>query len=348
MLPNVPAGPEKRMLEGCVLFFTKPESAKDALSEALRLLPDGETRQKAQVWLASSYWAIGEVKEARILIRAFEPVSDAVRFIVGLNSSIYETSKYKRSLAYLTAIQNLVDQVLPLWRGKFFLQRGWLMRRLGKIDAAILDYESARFWFQEAESSRYVAAAVNNLAGLLSDANRFSDAHAALDSAINLLSPSDVLYQAQIYDQKAQTYNAEGAYRKGIQCAERAVALLSASENAAVFVESLITYAESLTGAGEHAKAISELERAREVSKYLGNQQLLVRATKEERKAAEKLGQLAHFETVQLALALSPDSLRGAARLVGCSVQALDRFIKLHKIEYHPKVRKSIITKPHK
>lgn len=345
---GIASGTERTVIEGCVLALTRPEAAKDVLTKAMRSLPEGEIKEIARLWLARCYWATGETKEARIMLDSVNTLTDDLRFLVGLNRSIFEPTKLATSIASLAEIEGLVDLVAPLRRARFFLQRGWLMRRLGKTDSAIVDYEAARYWFERADSPRSLAAAANNVAGLLIDTKRFEDAHAAVDSARAQLPRSDTLYLAQVEDQDSLIFLAEGKYAEALKCAGRSVDMLSDLENKELLAKSLITHAKALSGNGEYVRALVQLDRAKEIALYLGDKSILLKATKEQREAAQKLGHASHRALVETALKIADGSLRGAARLVGCSAPALDRFIELHGIKRHPKVRKSVIVKSHK
>lgn len=336
---------EAGLVRGCALVLTRPEEAKDVLSRAIRLLPAGELRERARLWLASSYWAAGELQEARAVLESVELVADDIRFLVTLNSSIFE-SKVSRALATLETIGPLLDTVSDLYQAKFYLQRGYLRRRLGDSDAAIIDYEAARILFEQADAPRYVAAATNNQAGLLVDTKRFADAHAATDHAIRFLD-DDPLYLAQVCDQKALIFIAEHKYEQAEALASRSVDLLTGSDNRSILADSLITHARALKHLGRYVDALVQLEAARGHAAHLNSKTLLLAIAKQEKESAQALTQNVHVEMVETALDLSGGKLREAARLVGVRVQPLDRFIKLHNIQCHRTVRKSVITKPH-
>lgn len=336
---------EALLIRGCSLVLTRPEESKDLLSRAVRLLPVGDLQERGKLWLATAYWATGEEKEAHALLGGVGPTSNDVRFLVGLNSSIFGSSKVRDALASLKNVETLIDSVSDLYRAKFFLQRGWLRRRLNQIDSAIIDYEAARILFESSDAPRYFAVATNNVAGLLIDADRFDDAHDAVDSAIKILS-NDPLYFGQFHDQKAQVFIAQGKNTEAERYAARAVALLITTDHKSVLAECLITHAKALRGLGRYVHALGHLEQARAIAEYLNSKTILFDVCKEEKQTAQDLLHDTHVEMVETALHLSGDSLRGAARMVGIKPQPLQRFIRLHKIECHPKVKKSIISKP--
>lgn len=341
LISDTGACPERMLIEGCVLFFTQPEAAKDVVSRAIRSLPEGELKEKGGIWLASCYWATGESREARAFLDAVKPSSDPIRFLKGLNASIFQSTKLRAAVASLSKVEDLVDSVPDLYRAKFFLQRGWLNRRLNKIDAAIIDYEAAKVLFEISAAPRYLAVATNNLAGLLIDARRFEDAHSAVDSAITSLPASDALYLAQIYDQKAQIFIAENKHVEAETTAGRSVALLSTTENKSILAESLLTHAKALRYLEMYVAALNRLDEAKRIAEYLGNSNILISITKEQKETAQAFAQKAHLQLVETALDAAGGSIRGAARLVGVKMQPLDRFIRLHKINRHPQVRKT-------
>jgi tetratricopeptide (TPR) repeat protein len=334
MVGRIKSAPERMLIEGCAIAFTKPERAKDLLSKALRSLPGGEISEKAHVWLACCYWATGEAGEASAILDSINPSTDSVRFLVGLNSSIFETGKPKRSLRFLSGVEALIDSVPAIWKGKFFNQRGWLMRRLKNLDAAIRDYETARFWFEQTAAPEYmVATASNNLAGVMIDAKRYAEAHVAVDRAIDTLPLGDTFFRAQFLDQKSLIFLAEGHFKAAVETAQSSVAFLNGGDNHALLAESLITLARALKGSEEYAKALAVLDRARSLAEYLDSKAVLLKIKREQKEAALALSQRSHVELVEIALSLSDYKLRGAARLIGVKVQPLSRFIKLHDIE---------------
>ena len=345
LIQDIEPSPETALVEGCVLALTKPEEAKDVLSGAIRRLPAGELQQRASLWLATAYWSTGEAREAGALLETIQPSSDSTRFLVGLNSSIFASTSLATAVEALRAIEPLLDHVSDLYKAKFYLQRGWLKRRQGEIDAAIVDYEGARVLFELSDAPRYLAAATNNLAGLLIDTKRFEDAHETADAAIKTLR-ADTLYLAQMYDQKASIFLAESKYADAEQFASQSVALLVDTTNRSLLADSLITHAKALNGLSRYAHALERLESAREIAAYLESKTLLLEIAKQEKDAALELARQVSIESVEIALGLSGGNLRAAARLVGINAPALLRFIRLHKIDCYRKATKSIITKP--
>lgn len=340
-----PAGPERALIEGCALVFTEPETAKDLLSEATRSLPEGELKEKAQVWLACCYWATGEHREARIVLDSIEPSTDAVKFLIGLNASIFERSKLETSLTLLSEVEPLIDALPALWRGKYFVQRGYLLRRLDRAGEAIAAYESAHIWFTEANApSHMIATVLNNLAGLMTDAGRFEEAHESVASALALLPATDTFYRAQFLDQKALVLLAQQRYGEAATVAEESVSLLEHTENKSLLVETLLTLAKAHHGLERFTDALHELEKAQAAATYCDNKDALVRVLKQERETAETLAQRAHVGLVETALTIADGKLRGAARVIGCAAPSLDRFIRLHRIRCH-RPRKTLIAK---
>lgn len=344
LIPGIKAETEVAFARGCVLVLTRPEDAKDVLSRAIRLLPAGELKERAMLWLATAYWSTGEAREARVVLDSIEPSTVPLRFLVGLNASIFSANKLTDASRFLKGVEVHLDDVPDLYKAKFFLQRGWLKRRAGEIDAAIVDYEAARFLFEQAEAPRYLAAAINNLAGLLIDTKRFAEAHDAVDLSLKAVA-DDQIYLGQFYDQKASIFLAEERYVEAEEFAARSVRLLTGTEHRSVLAESLITQAKALKRLERYVDALTQLEEARGLADYLESKQLLFTVAKEEKESSQALAEKTHVEMVQTALDISGGKLRATARLVGVKPQPLSRFIRSHKMVCDRRVTKSPIPK---
>lgn len=330
-------GPERSLIEGAILAFSEPEKAKDLLSKAEAGL-GGIYRQKAAIWLSCCYWATGEINEARALLDSVEPESDPVKFLWGFSKAAFEMSQPERALEYLSAVEGFADQVNPLWRGKFHNQRAAAMRRLGKSDNALIDYEAAKYWFQVAELPKFYAGASNNVAGVLSDLERFDEAHQVVDDAIETLQGlGDSSYLGQMYDQKAQIFLAQSKYTKAAEVAPKSISLLENGQEQELFARSLLTHAKALKNSEREFEAFRLLVRAVHIGERLSNHELLFDVLFELRDLSKKVALSSERKVILIALKGSK-SIRTAAKKMGIKHPSFLKAMKKHGIAREPEI----------
>src|SRR5204862_5724959 len=115
-----------------------------------------------------------------------------------------------------------------------------------------------------------------------------------------------------------------------------------------LLAKSLLTLSHVLAGTGEYTNCFINLDHAQALGEFLGDRDLVFEVQKQRKTVAQEYADVTHRQLVILALELANHSVRNAAKLIGCSHNPLDRYIKLHKIQRHRKVLKSVISKPQK
>lgn len=351
LIVDISAGPQRWLLEGAAIALSSPEKAKDMLSRAVSGL-DGELRDKASIWLACCYWASGEHNEAQVVIDSVKPASNPVKFLWAFTKATLDMhlpgeDQPAKALATLQSVEQYQDEVNPLWRGKFHNERGIAFRKLKDPDRAIMAYIEARYWFEEAESPRFIAAVTANLAGILSDTKEFEEAHRVVDNAINSLSRlGDKVYLAQAHDQKAQVFLAQQKFTEASKTAPKAVAILENKEQKELLARSLITEAQSLTRTGNFLESFRLLDRAHKIGNYLNNHALIFDVIWEQRILAWEIEKASEYQLVTIAL--EEKSLRGAARKMQVTHPAMIKTMKKHGLSRTPKLPKKRILNARK
>lgn len=222
--------------------------AKDMLSRAARLFGGEPGEQQARLWLGVAYLRCGENAEALALMDALlaERSADVdVTFSATLTKAVAylaleDTQATENELAL---IEILVPAVLPISRGKFYLNQGMLHRQRNELDAALNDYALAADAFRDAASDRYEAAVENNRARIYTLQGRLHDAEAAAARALSLFQAiRDQAHEAKAWDELARIHEAQKDYSSMEDAAAHAVQLLSAGDHAGWLMEALVTH----------------------------------------------------------------------------------------------------------
>lgn len=302
------------------------ENAKDLLTRAYFSLNDG-FKNKAGVQLAVAYWRGGEKSEAWALL---DTLPDS--FDVLLTRAIIETdSDPKRALETLAKAQSY-DVSRYRW-GRLHNQRGICRRRLGDIQGAKAEYEAALFFWQDCP---FYEIAQNNLAAASENSE---EAHAHLDRAIDGLKGP---YLAQSYDLKAKTFLREGHIDRATQYAAWAVGLLENTDRKGWLAETLLTYSDALIADDRYTEALVQLDRVWEIGSYLDDSELKLKAAQLICEHSKTLQKTYHVRSVQVALSKCR-SFNAAARDLGISRQALQEFMRVHKLKDTTRRIKSLI-----
>lgn len=176
------------------------EVAKELLGESSHPL--------AQIYLGLACWRLGELEEARRLLRQHYPLT--VKFCALLARSTIEidSNKLDEALATLNEAGLLTENESDVRKGKFHNHRAIIYRRKGRFDDAIVEFEAAAFHFEQAGADKLRASIKSNLAKLLSDAGQYQRAHSYVDQAIQSVVDTGLLIG--YLDQKARIYLDEG------------------------------------------------------------------------------------------------------------------------------------------
>lgn len=292
------------------------EVAKDYLSQC--------DSDRALTQLAIAYWRSGEVKEARDLLKTVPESFEQL-----LYEAIIETESAPiKALEVLDRASGYT--VPPGMQARLHNQRAIALRKLGEKDRAIQEYDAAIHYFTEADSD-CLPLVLNNLAGVFLDCGLYSDAHERVDQSIGRLG-NDSSHLAKAYDQKALIYLAEGKLDQARNYANKAVSTIERTDKRAWLAEFLITRAKVLSRAGEVGSSLIALERVSSIGDYLNNDQVRFDAASLRNEIAQRLVRESDMSRIALALQMA-GTLRGAARILGMSVQLLIKIMDRYHMD---------------
>jgi tetratricopeptide (TPR) repeat protein len=233
------------------------EKSKNLLTEARnRFLDiyDVEKIAECENYLSLAYWRTGELVEAESFIEEALSHNLSNSNHIRLYSYIIQSkidfanSKYEKVLQNSAKLENdllaFADNCL---KGDFYNHSCLALKNLGNTIEALKKLELARHYHQKAKHLIYLGTDENNLAQLYKLENRFVKAHEAIDNAAKIFKQiNDRTREGFSLDTKAQIYFAEKKYEESLETSEKAIAILTNSENKSYLVETLMTKAKTL------------------------------------------------------------------------------------------------------
>lgn len=257
------------------------EAAKNLISESITrfeaLLDTGKVAE-ALTEIGYCYWREGALNEARVVLRealSRLPDDSGVRAITLLRLAIVEGSanRFHDSLRLdLEAAPLFEKSTNHAHRGKFHNQFGFVLRNLGDIDRALIEYTAASYHFEQVGHRRYQACVENNLAFLFLTIKKFNEAHEHLDRAQALFTGmQDSVYTAQVDDTRAKVLLAEGRISDAERVSRSAVQVLEKGGEQSLFAEALTTHGLILARMGSQQRARQILQRAIDIAQNAGD-----------------------------------------------------------------------------
>lgn len=233
------------------------EKSKNLLSEARnRFLDiyDVEKIAECENYLALAYWRTGELPEAKAWIEEALSHNLSRSNQVRLYSYIIEgkidfaNKNYEKicrnSAGFESEFLTYGDHFL---KGNLYNNWGLALKNLGLISDAPAKLECGRDFYYKAKNKIHCALAENNLAQVYKSENDFIKAHEAIDKATGIFRQlKDRTREGFSLDTKAQIYYAEKNYSEALKTGEKAIAILTKSENKSYLVECLLTKAKTL------------------------------------------------------------------------------------------------------
>lgn len=126
--------------------------------------------------------------------------------------------------------------------GSFCTNIALALRNLNRIPEALKYYESARYYHQKSGHRIYLGTIENNLAYLYKSQRRFKEAHSAIDNGVGIFKKlKDRTREGFSLDTKAQIFCDEGKYKEALKVIEKAIFILSKSENADYLTETYLS-----------------------------------------------------------------------------------------------------------
>jgi CheY-like chemotaxis protein/Tfp pilus assembly protein PilF len=257
------------------------ETAKNLITESIHrfeALKDTAKVAEAQTEIGYCYWREGALNEARVMLREALnrlPTEIELRAIALLRLAIVEGSakRFPDALRLDLEAAPIFDKSPShAHRGKFHNQFGFVLRNLGDIDRALIEYAAASYHFEQAGHTRYHACVENNLGYLFFIIKKFTQAHEHLDRAQALFtSMKDSVHTAQVDDTRARVLLAEGRINEAEKIVRSAVQVLERGGEQSLLAEALTTHGVILARMGSHKVARLTLQRAVEVAQNAGD-----------------------------------------------------------------------------
>jgi tetratricopeptide (TPR) repeat protein len=228
------------------------EISKNLLTEARnRFLEFEDTEKVAECenYLAIAYWRTGEMVEAEAWLEEAlshpVPNSSHIRLFSYITKSNidFANNKYEKICHASERLEtNFLTFGDDFLKGNLYNTWGLSLKNLGKISDALIKLEYGKNYYFRAENKTHYARAENNLAQLYKSEKRFDRAHEAINNSTKIFKQiKDKMREGFSLDTKAQIYFAEKKYAEALKTIEKAIAILTKSENKAYLVETYST-----------------------------------------------------------------------------------------------------------
>lgn len=290
-------------------------------SEVVPVVGDGLDLARALLHSGDYEPCIAECRTARLA--AHGPVKQMAATLIEATARFYQ-GHYGESLKVLEGASGLVDRVAPLQKAKYFAQRAATLRKRNDKkkcdnDAALIDYEAARYWAEDANHDLTLASIRNNLAKMYSEAGRFDEAIAESDGAIETAERlDDNVCLGIFYDQRAQVLIDKKQYSEALNFSDKAMRLLAGHPSE---TEARETHGKALIGLG---------------SCYLETSDPL-ESLRSRRAAAKIIESSPDDKAICLALERTGGRVRQAAKLLGMQHSALIKIAQQKGLARAPK-----------
>lgn len=262
------------------------EKAKDLLFEACRLFTvQGQSAKvsEAQYELGFCYFRLGAYDEARVVLdEALNELEDTnLKAKVLIRHSIVEvwTGRYHDAWDILEKAREFFEASGDALKGKWHGQRGLVLRRLATAeqrsdyaDRAIMEFTAAIYHCELAGHERYCGNAFNNVAMLLYQLDRYSEAHEHLDRAQEIFKRhQDSGYLAQVNDTRARVLVAEQRYVEADRIIAGVIQAFEQSGESALLVDALTIQGVVWSRLGVKENSIQILNRAISIAQASGS-----------------------------------------------------------------------------
>ena len=281
------AGSISGWIGGCQRIPGSQESAKDLISESLRLFGSLNERLKvaeAQYELAIGYWRSGAFDEARVMLaealKATVESDEQLKAKILIRRALIETwaCRYQEAWEALREAEPLLPLLSDACKGRWHGQMGLVLRRIGiterrtdYLDRAIIEYTAAIFHYEQAGHKRYCGVNLNNLAFLLYRLKRYDEAHEQLDRARAIYSRlEDAGNLAQVDETRARVLVAEGRYAEARKIIKAAVKVFEGGDEQQLLADALNIQATVLARLGEHERSLALFRRAIGIAENAG------------------------------------------------------------------------------
>ena len=263
------------------------ETAKNLITESVSYFDSVRDQKKAaaaQVELSFCYWRDGELNEARIMLReALKKLTTQgttrARALLKLVTIENSAARYTESLKILTDNKTLFQKVNnDTVKGDYHNELAITLEEIAASEKrndyfqrAVKEYQAADHHFKLAKNPVYRASVKNNIGVLLSNLNRFKEAHKYLDEARRLtVSFKDKAKTAQIDWTRAEVFIAEGKFKEAEAEARKATRALERGGHQCLLADALIAQGIALARLNRNDRAQFIFQRAIEVAYNVG------------------------------------------------------------------------------
>ena len=264
------------------------EKAKDLIFEALRMFKSERQNSKvseAQYELGMCYFRLGSYDEARVTLeKALDALKGSedvtLRAKILTRHSIIEiwTGRYREALDILERAREFFEASGDALKGRWHNQRGLALVRLATaeqradyFDRAIMEFTAAIYHFEQAGHERYCGNNLNNLAMLLYQLKRYSEAHEHLNRAQVIFERHrDTGSLAQVQETRARVFVAEQKYREANGVISGVIQTFEKGNEHGRLVDALTVQGVVWSRVGVYDKSISILRRAMDVAENAG------------------------------------------------------------------------------
>jgi CheY-like chemotaxis protein len=140
------------------------------------------------------------------------------------------------------------------------------------VDRALIEYEAASYYFEQAGHARYQGCVENNLGFLFGAIGKFPEAHEHLDRAQALFtSLKDSVHLAQVDETRAKVLLKQGRGAEAEKLASAAVRVLEKGGELSLYTEALTTQGIALARLGRPQSAHDALQLAVKVAQAAGD-----------------------------------------------------------------------------
>ena len=263
------------------------EKAKDLIFEAQRMFK-AESRlpkvSEAQYELSMCYFRLGAYDEARDTLdealNGLEEKYSDLRAKILIRHTLVEVwiSRYHDAWIILEKARDFFETCGDALKGRWHGQRGLVLRRLATAerrpdyaDRAIIEFTAAIYHYEQAGHERYCGSNLNNLAMLLYQLGRYSEAHENLDRAqVIFKRHNDSGNLACVNETRARVYVAEQKYREANGIISGVIQTFEKGSEYAMLADALTIQGIVWARVGVYDKSVSILRRAIDVAEVAG------------------------------------------------------------------------------
>ena len=264
------------------------EKAKDLLFESLRIFQSHGQRAKiseAQYELSRCYFRLGAYDEARVFLdkalNGLEEKDADLKAKIFIRQAVFEiwTGRYHEALTVLEKAREFFEASSDALKGKWHSQRGLVLRRLATAerrpdyaDRAIIEFTAAIYHCEQAKHERYCGSNLNNLAMLLYQLGRYSEAHEHLDRAQAIYERhKDSGNLACINETRARVFVAERYYKEASRIISGVIQTFEKGSEYAMLADALTIQGIVWSRLGLHESSIHILRHAISVAQDSGS-----------------------------------------------------------------------------